>query len=37
MAEILASTPDETAVPMSEMGHSVGSDAQLSESAEWFR
>ena len=37
MAEVLASTPNETAVPTSEIGHSVGSESnELAETAEWF-
>jgi hypothetical protein len=39
MAEVLASVPNETAVPLTEIGHSVGSEGidGLAETAEWFR
>ena len=38
MADVLASTPDETAVPLSEIGHSVvGESSEMAETAEWFR
>lgn len=37
MADVLASTPDETAVPMTEIGHGVGADGPPSgENAGWF-
>jgi hypothetical protein len=34
MLEVLASTRNETAVPMTELGHSI--DPELAESANWF-
>jgi hypothetical protein len=37
MAEVLASVPNETAVPLTEIGHSAGSEGELIETAEWFR
>lgn len=36
MADVLASTPDETAVPMSEMGHGVGNDGPPPQGEGWF-
>lgn len=36
MGEVLASVPNETAVPMSELGHSTEPDG-TTEEAEWFR
>jgi hypothetical protein len=36
MAEVLASVPDETAMPMTEIGHGVANEDGLAESAEWF-
>jgi hypothetical protein len=38
MGEVLASVPDETAVPLSEIGHSVGEESANGAAAtEWFR
>jgi hypothetical protein len=39
MADVLASVPDETAVPLSEIGHGVDSEdsSALAQTAEWFR
>ncbi|WP_422748012.1 hypothetical protein ACN27E_07900 [Mycobacterium sp. WMMD1722] len=37
MADVLASVPDETAVPLTEIGHGVEASAPHSETAEWFR
>jgi hypothetical protein len=36
MAEVLASVPDETAMPMTEIGHGVANKEGLAETAEWF-
>jgi hypothetical protein len=38
MAEVLASVPDETAVPLTEIGHGVDSESgELTQTSEWFR
>jgi hypothetical protein len=37
MAEVLAAVPNETAVPMAEIGHGVATDEGLAETSEWFR
>ncbi len=38
MAEALAGVPNETAMPMTEVGHGVGAeDGELAQTAEWFR
>ncbi len=37
MGEVLASVPNETAVPLSEVGHGQTGGDDLVESAEWFR
>ena len=36
MADVLASVPDETAVPRTEIGHSADTD-DLTDAATWFR
>ncbi|VEG55642.1 Mu-like prophage I protein [Mycolicibacterium aurum] len=36
MAEVLAKTPDELAVPLSEVGHSADNTGDLAEPAPWF-
>jgi D-aminopeptidase len=36
MADVLAAVPNETAVPMSEVGHSADNTADLAEAAEWL-
>jgi hypothetical protein len=37
MADVLAAVPDETAVPLKEIGHATDVDAEdLAEAAEWF-
>lgn len=36
MADVLAAVPNETAVPMSEVGHSADSSGDLAEPAAWF-
>jgi hypothetical protein len=35
MVEMLASTPDEIAVPMTAIGYGIGNES--GETAEWFR
>lgn len=37
MADVLASVPNETAVPLSEIGHGQGADGEPIEEAAWFR
>jgi hypothetical protein len=38
MAAVLASVPDKTAVPLSEIGHGVSSDdGAAAETVDWFR
>jgi hypothetical protein len=38
MADVLAAVPNEAAVPMTEIGHGVGSESgDLAEPVEWFR
>lgn len=36
MADVLARTPDETAVPISEIGHSADNGSDLAQPAGWF-
>jgi hypothetical protein len=36
MADVLAAVPNETAVPLTEVGHSADNTADLAEKAEWF-
>lgn len=36
MAEVLAAVPNETAVPMTEVGHSVEGDSDDDDRGEWF-
>jgi hypothetical protein len=36
MADVLAAVPNETAVPMSEVGHSADTSGDLADAAEWF-
>lgn len=37
MADVLASVPNETAVPMTEIGHGIEAEGPVAETAEWFR
>ncbi|MDV7101662.1 hypothetical protein R4227_16445 [Gordonia amicalis] len=37
MADVLASVPNETAVPLNEIGHGQSSDSDTIEEAAWFR
>jgi hypothetical protein len=37
MADVLASVPDETAVPLTEVGHGLVDDGTLPENQQWFR
>lgn len=37
MADVLASVPNETAVPLNEIGHSAGESDDLTDTPAWFR